>query len=61
MRGGFFITGCSELEGRYIECTFGILSNKWRMFHTTILTSPDFAIWITKAVGICACTYICIT
>lgn len=34
---------------RFIECTFGILSNKWRVFHTPILTSPDFAVQITKA------------
>jgi len=32
-----------------IECTFGILSNKWRIFHTPILASPDFAVKITKA------------
>jgi len=29
--------------------TFGILSNKWRIFHTSILASPDFAVKITKA------------
>lgn len=32
-----------------IECTFGILSNKWRIFHAPILASPDFAVKITKA------------
>lgn len=32
-----------------IECTFGILSNKWRVFHSPILTSPDVAVIITKA------------
>jgi len=35
---------------QHIECTFGILSNKWRVFHSTnILVEPDFAILITKA------------
>ncbi|XP_025196002.1 uncharacterized protein LOC112595125 [Melanaphis sacchari] len=32
-----------------IECTFGILSNKWRVFHTALLVEPDFAVVITKA------------
>ncbi|XP_008179142.1 uncharacterized protein LOC103308128 [Acyrthosiphon pisum] len=31
-----------------IECTFGILSNKWRVFHTALLVEPDFAVVITK-------------
>lgn len=34
---------------QHIECTFGILSNKWRVFHTPILASPNVAIAITKA------------
>ncbi|KAF0703793.1 putative nuclease HARBI1 [Aphis craccivora] len=32
-----------------IECSFGILSNKWRVFHTTLLVEPNFAVAITKA------------
>ncbi|XP_015372634.1 PREDICTED: uncharacterized protein LOC107167931 [Diuraphis noxia] len=32
-----------------IECSFGILSNKWRVFHTTLLVTPDVAVSITKA------------
>lgn len=32
-----------------IECMFGILSNKWRVFHTALLVEPDFAVVITKA------------
>lgn len=32
-----------------IECSFGILSNKWRVFHTTLLVEPNFAVTITKA------------
>ncbi|KAF0717933.1 protein ALP1-like [Aphis craccivora] len=28
---------------RYVECTFGILSNKWRIFHRAINLDPDFA------------------
>jgi len=33
---------------RYVECTFGILANKWRVFHTPILVEPDFATLIVK-------------
>jgi len=28
---------------------FWYFSNKWRIFHTSILASPDFAVKITKA------------
>lgn len=34
---------------RYVECTFGILSNKWRIFHRPINVNPDFAVDIVKA------------
>lgn len=34
---------------RYIECTFGILSNKWRIFHRPLNVQPDFATDIVKA------------
>lgn len=34
---------------RYVECAFGILSNKWRVFHRPINLKPDFAIDIVKA------------
>lgn len=34
---------------RHVECAFGILSNKWRVFHTSII-SPNFAVKVTKAV-----------
>jgi len=34
---------------RYVECTFGILSNKWRIFHRPINLEPDFAVIIVKA------------
>lgn len=34
---------------RYIECAFGILSNKWRIFHRPINVQPDFATDIVKA------------
>lgn len=27
---------------RYVECAFGILANKWRVFHTSINLNPDF-------------------
>lgn len=34
---------------RYVECTFGILSNKWRIFHRAINLDPDYATDIVKA------------
>ncbi|CAK1587979.1 unnamed protein product [Parnassius mnemosyne] len=34
---------------RYVECTFGILSNKWRIFHRPINVKPEFAVAIVKA------------
>ncbi|RVE43987.1 hypothetical protein evm_011371 [Chilo suppressalis] len=33
---------------RYIECSFGILANKWRIFHTPMMVEPKFATLITK-------------
>jgi len=27
---------------RTVECAFGVLANKWRVLHTTILVSPEF-------------------
>ncbi|XP_039299113.1 protein ALP1-like isoform X1 [Nilaparvata lugens] len=34
---------------RYVECTFGILSNKWRIFHRAISLDPSYATDIVKA------------
>jgi hypothetical protein len=34
---------------RYIECTFEILSNKWRIFHRPLNVSVEFAEDIVKA------------
>lgn len=34
---------------RYIECSFGILSNKWRIFHRPLDVNRDFAIQVVKA------------
>lgn len=34
---------------RYVECAFGILSNKWRVLHRPINVQPDFAVDIVKA------------
>ncbi|XP_060880085.1 uncharacterized protein LOC132951996 [Metopolophium dirhodum] len=34
---------------RYVECAFGILANKWRVFHTPIHVGPDFIDKIVKA------------
>lgn len=33
---------------QYIECTFGIMTKKWRVFQTSILVEPDVAVMITK-------------
>ena len=32
-----------------MECAFGILSNKWRIFQRLLNVSPDFAVDIVKA------------
>ena len=32
-----------------MECTFGILSNKWRIFQRPLNVCPDFAVGIVKA------------
>ncbi|KAJ8949390.1 hypothetical protein NQ318_007486 [Aromia moschata] len=34
---------------RHVECTFGLLSNKWRIFHRPINLEPDFAVIVVKA------------
>ncbi|XP_066598912.1 uncharacterized protein [Prorops nasuta] len=34
---------------RTVECAFGILANKWRVLHTSILVQPDFVDEIVKA------------
>lgn len=34
---------------QYIECTFGILSKKWRVFQLSMLVDPNVAVTITKA------------
>lgn len=34
---------------RFIECTFGIVSNKWRIFHRPLNVSEEFAEDIIKA------------
>lgn len=33
---------------RYVECTFGILSNKWRIFHRPINVNTNLAVQIVK-------------
>lgn len=33
---------------RYVECAFGILSNKWRIFHRPLDVKEETAIWIVK-------------
>jgi hypothetical protein len=34
---------------RYVECAFGFLSNKWRIFQRPLNVSPNFAVDIAKA------------
>lgn len=34
---------------QHIECSFGIMSKKWRVFQTSILVEPNFAVTVTKA------------
>jgi len=34
---------------RYVECAFGILSNKWRILHRPLNVATDFAVDIVKA------------
>jgi len=34
---------------RFVECSFGILSNKWRIFQRPFNISPEFAGNIVKA------------
>lgn len=39
-----------SLARRYVECTFGIMCNKWRILHRPIDVNLDFAIDIVKAI-----------
>jgi len=41
------------LARRYVECAFGILSNKWRMLHTALNVSKEFSKDIVKSM----CTF----
>jgi len=34
---------------RYVECAFGILANKWRIFHRPLDVKEETAIWVVKA------------
>lgn len=34
---------------RYVECSFGILTNKWRIFHRPINVQPEYAVTIVNA------------
>lgn len=34
---------------RFVECAFGILTNKWHVFHRPINVRPDFAVLIVSA------------
>lgn len=39
-----------SLARRYVECTFGIMCNKWRILYRPIDVKIDFAIDIVKAI-----------
>lgn len=39
---------CLSRAHRYIECSFGILSNKWRIFHCPINVNTNLAVKIVK-------------
>lgn len=39
---------------RYVECSFGILANKWRILHRPLDVSVDFAVDIVKC---CCCLH----
>ncbi|XP_034838224.1 protein ALP1-like [Maniola jurtina] len=39
-----------SLARRYVECTFGIMCNKWRILHRPIDVKIDFAVDIVKAI-----------
>ncbi|XP_012546308.1 uncharacterized protein LOC105841711 [Bombyx mori] len=39
-----------SLARRYVECTFGIMCNKWRILHRSIDVKIDFASDIVKAI-----------
>jgi hypothetical protein len=34
---------------RYVACAFGILANKWRIFHRPLDINEETAIWVVKA------------
>ncbi|XP_068129135.1 uncharacterized protein [Hyperolius riggenbachi] len=34
---------------RFVECVFGVLSNKWRVFHSTLVMTPDHVDNVVKA------------
>lgn len=40
---------CLSRARRFIGCTFGILTNKWRIFHRPMNVSVSFATYIVKA------------
>ena len=35
-----------------VECAYGILANKWRIFHRPLDVTPQFCVSIIKACGI---------
>ena len=44
----YITTGCQEHEG-IAQCAFGILANKWRIFHRPIDVKPDLVTSIKLA------------
>lgn len=54
--GGYHLTTTKKVFNyrlsrarRYVECAFGILSNKWRILHRPLNVATDFAVDIVKA------------
>ncbi|KAG8238228.1 hypothetical protein J437_LFUL017257 [Ladona fulva] len=43
---------------RYIECSFGILANKWRIRHRPLNVDIEFAIDIVKACCLILCNFV---
>ncbi|CAI6353500.1 unnamed protein product [Macrosiphum euphorbiae] len=45
----FFADEALSRARRTVECAFGVLANKWRVLHTTVLVEPNFCDDIIKA------------
>jgi hypothetical protein len=41
-----------------VECAFGIVCNKWRIFHRAVDVRPDFSHVIVKLVAYCTASFV---